>query len=1373
VAAVGLNTTVGRALIVAGLDRLPLGGGISLHVGRLDGSIYGRMIFHDVSVRDPGGAFVTSPEVTLAWRPQALLQRNIQIDSVTSPLIDVARAPRLRPEPSATRPSRIPNIHLIIARLAVRRLVLEPALTGERRIVSLDGGAELLKRRIRLVTHAEALSVAGAAAGDRLAINVDAEPDKNHLALSASLRGPDGGVINHLLGLKGAVTFDLGGVGTWRSWSGATKATLAGQPLLTAALSAKDGLFSAVGRAYPARVMSAGAMAALAAPGVDFNLAARLKAGWATVDARAVTTGIQAVARGGVDIDHSRLDGLKVQVVVAGPRALPQKLEGRDLRLEATLDGSWDHPNIAYSLAAAEVSQGPIAVHGLAAAGEVRQRPRQHLDLAFKVTAATVTGLPEPLDSLATHVVLDGDLTFTGGRLFGGEVKGRTDRLNADLLLDPGARNLAGTLKAEAAGLYWKGLGVADMALNARLAADPAGRFALEGAVHAHATRIDEPTARQILGGPANLDAHLAYGADGALSLQSVTLAAPDLQIASGQGALTANGAIQLCLRGAAKDHGPLSLAITGALTAPRAQLQAPAPGLASLSDLTVEAESLGGAKWRVGAHASSPQGPLVLAAKLDAAPGGMSLNIEHAKLGEISLSGLVKQTSAGPFAGDLKLTGLGLSGAATLSARGADQGIAVVASARDAHLLTTPPVTIARGSANLDIILRPESPTITGVINLNGVKRQGVSVAKARLDLALRKGLGDVRISASGTKAAPFTLTAGATLTPGLIRITGAGSVDKTPIRLEAPAAVHLIGATYRLDPVVLVLPHGRLVLSGSQGAQGLKARLDLQGFDLALSRVLDPDLDLGGLATGEANIELPASGGMPTAHVQLQVSQFTRTAAAIVSQPVDISVLADLSPIEAQAHALVRRGGGVIGRMQLALNPAAGDRNRPWYDRLADAPVTGGLRYDGPSEVLWGLGGVGGQTLSGPVAIGVDVSGKVDDPQLTGVLHGQSLRFADTSLGAVIDHIAVDGHFTGSRFELTSLTARAGEGSLAASGFADLAQSAGFPLDLKIKLNRARLANTANAGATVSGALEVAHDKDRGARIVGALTLDQASYDIGQASSEDVVELTGVRWAGAVVEAPTAAPEDAFTAASKPSAWKLDVNVSGGSHIFVTGLGLEAEWRTALHIGGDAKDPAVVGDVDLVRGSFEFAGRKLSLTRGVIHMAGANPPDPILDIEATTTVSGVTASVDIAGTANHPQISFSSTPALPQDQVLARLLFGGSATSISPLQAVQLAASLNALRGGGADPLGRLQKAMKLDRLSVYAADPSLGRGASVGAGKYINSRVYVELTTDARGYAATQVEIALTKAFRLLSQVGTMVGGTSINLQYTKQY
>jgi translocation and assembly module TamB len=121
-----------------------------------------------------------------------------------------------------------------------------------------------------------------------------------------------------------------------------------------------------------------------------------------------------------------------------------------------------------------------------------------------------------------------------------------------------------------------------------------------------------------------------------------------------------------------------------------------------------------------------------------------------------------------------------------------------------------------------------------------------------------------------------------------------------------------------------------------------------------------------------------------------------------------------------------------------------------------------------------------------------------------------------------------------------------------------------------------------------------------------------------------------------------------------------------------------------------------------------------------------------------------------------------------------MARILFGGSVSEISALQAVQLASSLNALRGGGGglNPLGKLRSATGLDRLRVLGADETTGRGTAVAAGFYISNDIYLELITDARGFTATQIEIALSKALSALFQAGSF-GGSSVNVRYRKQY
>src|SRR3546814_10257382 len=89
--------------------------------------------------------------------------------------------------------------------------------------------------------------------------------------------------------------------------------------------------------------------------------------------------------------------------------------------------------------------------------------------------------------------------------------------------------------------------------------------------------------------------------------------------------------------------------------------------------------------------------------------------------------------------------------------------------------------------------------------------------------------------------------------------------------------------------------------------------------------------------------------------------------------------------------------------------------------------------------------------------------------------------------------------------------------------------------------------------------------------------------------------------------------------------------------------------------------------------------------------------------DLAATTEQEDINATIAITGSAQDPHIAFTSTPALPQDEVLSRLLFGSSPENLSATEAIQLAAALNSLRGGGGglNPLGTLRSATGIDRL------------------------------------------------------------------------
>ena len=153
------------------------------------------------------------------------------------------------------------------------------------------------------------------------------------------------------------------------------------------------------------------------------------------------------------------------------------------------------------------------------------------------------------------------------------------------------------------------------------------------------------------------------------------------------------------------------------------------------------------------------------------------------------------------------------------------------------------------------------------------------------------------------------------------------------------------------------------------------------------------------------------------------------------------------------------------------------------------------------------------------------------------------------------------------------------------------------------------------------------------------------------------------------------------------------------------------------------------------------------------------------------------------ITGYADAPQISLTSTPELPQDEVLARLLFGVSVKELSALQIAQIGsglATISGVGGGGFNPLMAVQKTLGLDRLSVGTA---AGGGATVQAGRYVSSRVYVGAKQTLSGSTQAQVQVDLTKHLKLQATIGSggsVQGatpendpGSSIGLSYQFEY
>ena len=622
-------------------------------------------------------------------------------------------------------------------------------------------------------------------------------------------------------------------------------------------------------------------------------------------------------------------------------------------------------------------------------------------------------------------------------------------------------------------------------------------------------------------------------------------------------------------------------------------------------------------------------------------------------------------------------------------------------------------------------------------------------------------------QLFAEGRRGVPFRIAANVGIAPELIRAAMQGQVNNIPFRLAEPAQIARADGIWTLRPATIVLEQGRVRLAGRWG-DGLVIQARLDALDLTMLNAFAPGLGLGGRATGSMDFAQNADGSFPRAEARLNIAGFTRTGIAIRSSPVDIAFAGALRPEGGNLGAVIRRGGGVIGRLQARLEPL-GPNAGDWTTRLLAAPLSGGVRYNGPADVPMSFANLPGHQLTGQIGLAADFSGRVQDPQFTGVVRANNLTYVNETYGTRVTNLALNGRFTGAQVELTSLTGRAGDGTIEGSGTIGLAADAGFPVNLRLRFENARLARSDDIGAVATGELTIVNNRS-GALISGELELGEVRYQIVRQAAAEVPQLAGVRRRGEPLPVPGERQE---ADGRVPSIWRLDIALAADNRASL-GHGARIGWQARLRVRGTTATPELIVTVELIRGELGLAGRRFRLDRGQISFTGSRPANPEIDLIAVADIEGVEVGITVTGRSTNPQIAFTSTPSLPQDEVVARILFGSSVTEISAIQAVQLAASLNSLRGGGGglNPLGQLRSATGIDRLRLIDADSATGRGTAVAAGMYLSDDIYVEIITDAKGFTATQLEISLSRTLSLLSQFGSN-SGTNVNLRYNRDY
>jgi translocation and assembly module TamB len=340
-------------------------------------------------------------------------------------------------------------------------------------------------------------------------------------------------------------------------------------------------------------------------------------------------------------------------------------------------------------------------------------------------------------------------------------------------------------------------------------------------------------------------------------------------------------------------------------------------------------------------------------------------------------------------------------------------------------------------------------------------------------------------------------------------------------------------------------------------------------------------------------------------------------------------------------------------------------------------------------------------------------------------------------------------------------------GGGTVTVEGSVGIQPGSGFPADLTIRLAQASYADGVLFAVTADGTLTLTGPLTSGPTLGGEITLTRAAITVPARLPSSLTSIN-IRHRNAPADVlrqmEEIRPKQA-QGSSNPMQLALRINAPNG--IFVRGRGIDAELGGGLTISGTAIAPQVSGGFEMRRGRIVILTKRLDFTNGDITFGGGLVP--VLNMAADTTSAQTTITVGVTGMADDPTITFSSSPALPQDEVLARLIFGQSMSRLSPLQIAQLADAVSQLAGGGnTSLLQSLRSNLGVDDLDINT--DSTGQ-TTVSVGRYINNRTYLQVEQGGQSGAQATINLDVGRGVKLKAGAGTE-GGTA-GIFYEREY
>lgn len=644
--------------------------------------------------------------------------------------------------------------------------------------------------------------------------------------------------------------------------------------------------------------------------------------------------------------------------------------------------------------------------------------------------------------------------------------------------------------------------------------------------------------------------------------------------------------------------------------------------------------------------------------------------------------------------------------------------------------------------------------------VRLNQPQADRLLSGPSRIVLAAARGT-------EGTELKTLTVAAGALSASATGRITSAGT------DLVADVTLGNLGA---LDP------SWGGSLTGNFGFQGVPATgritATVTGTNLRIGQAEADRLIAG---TSDLSLDLGLTDGRITINAaRLTTPQLTASATGTATaERRDIDIDARL----ANLGLFLPEFPGPVTVSGSASDDGAGyDLNlRATGPGQIDTAVTGRMAQDFASANLAIRGSLqsglispflSGRVISGPIRFDLGLNGPLALSSLSGTASLSGGRIADPGLAFGFEAVALTANLNAGRARIDAATSLTSGGRVTASG--SVALTAPFDANLQIALQGAILRDPRLFQTVANGNLTLTGPLTAGGLVAGRIALGETEIRIpstGLGGTADLTDLRHINESAAVRATRGRAGllgVSGTGSGTQTRPLNLNLTISAPSQVFIRGRGLDAELGGELTLRGTTDDIQPAGAFSLIRGRLDILGRRLVLTEATMLLEGDFIPT--LAIAASTESEGVTSIVRIDGPATSPDITFTSNPELPEEEVLSRLLFGRGLENLSPLQAAQLANAVATLAGrGGIGIIGRLRQGFGLDDFDVQTDATG---ATSLTLGKYLAKNVYTEVEVGQDGQSQINLNLDVSKSLTVRGSAGTG-GQTGIGLFWERDY